>query len=57
MATFDLPLPEMTLLRGKLVDYYVDLDATVKADLNLLKAALMKKARLTQDPLTAGKLR
>ena len=57
MTTFDLPLPEMTLLRGKLVDYYVDLDATVKADLNLLKAALMKKAGLTQDPLTAGKLR
>ena len=45
-----------TLLRGKLVDYYVDLDATTKADLNLLKAALMKKAGLTQDPLTAGKL-
>ena len=82
MATFDLPLPEITveefprawtrfelvsaakewnaekqalilptLLRGKLVDYYVNLDATTKADLNLLKVALM-----TQDPLTAGKL-
>ena len=43
----------LTLLRGKLVDYYVDLDATTKA---YLKLALMKKAGLTQDPLTAGKL-
>ena len=82
MATFDLPLPEitveefprawtqfelvsaakkwnadkqalilLTLFRGKLVDYYVNLDATTKADLNLLKAA-----GLTQEPLTARKL-
>ena len=73
MATFDLPLPEITveeflrawirfklvsaakewndekqasilptLLRGKLVDYYVDLDATTKADLKLLKTALIR---------------
>ena len=45
-----------TLLRGKLVDHYVDLDAATKADLKLLKAALMKEAGLAQDPLTAGKL-
>ena len=45
-----------TLLQGKLVDHYVDLDATTKADLKLLKAALMEKAGLAQDPLTAGKL-
>ena len=45
-----------TLLRGKLVDYYVDLDAATKADLKLLKTALMKKAGLAQDPLMAGKL-
>ena len=44
------------LLRGKLVDYYVDLDTTTKADLKLLKTALMKNAGLVQDPLTAGKL-
>ena len=44
------------LLRGKLVDHYVDLDAATKADLKLLKAALMKEAGLAQDPLTAGKL-
>ena len=29
-----------TLLRGKLVDYYVELDATTKADLKQLKMAL-----------------
>ena len=45
-----------TLLRGKLVDYYVELDATTKADLKQLKTALMRKAGLAQDPLTAGKL-
>ena len=45
-----------TLLRGKLVNYYVDLDAATKADLNLLRMALMKKVGLIQDPLTAGKL-
>ena len=87
MATFDLPLPEitveefpkawtrfelvsaakewnaeiqalilLTLLQGKLVDYYVNLDTTSKVDQNLLKVALMKKDGLTQDPLIAGKL-
>ena len=45
-----------TLLLGKLIDYYVDLDATTKADLKLLKTALMKKAGLAQDALTPGKL-
>ena len=45
-----------TLLRGKLVDHYIELDATTRADLKQLKAALMTKAGLTQDPLTAGKL-
>ena len=43
-------------LRGKLVDHYIELDATTRADLKQLKAALMTKAGLTQDPLTAGKL-
>ena len=43
------------LLQGKLVDYYVDLDATTKADLKLLKMTLMKKAGLAHDLLTAGK--
>ena len=36
--------------------YYVEIDATTKADLKQLKTALMRKAGLTQDPLTAGKL-
>ena len=44
------------LLRGKLVDYYVEVDATTKADLKLLKTAITKKTGLAQDPLTAGKL-
>ena len=38
------------------MDHYVDIDAATKADLKLLKEALMKKAGLAQDPLTAGKL-
>ena len=33
-----------TLLRGKLIDYYVDLDDASKADLKLLKAALQESA-------------
>ena len=45
-----------TLLRGKLVDHYVELDATTRTDLKQLKTALMTKAGLTQDPLTAGKM-
>ena len=86
MATFDVPLPEITveefsrawtrfklvssakewdadkqaailptLLREKLVDHYVDLDAATKADLQQLKTALLGKTGLAQDPLTAGK--
>ena len=43
-------------MRGILVDYYVDLDATTKADLKLLKTTLMKKAGLPYDLLTEGKL-
>ena len=39
-----------TLLREKLVDYYVDLDAAEKANPKLLKTALMKKVGLVQDP-------
>ena len=45
-----------TLLRGKLVDHYIDLDDATKADLQLVKTALMEKTGLMQDPLTAGKL-
>ena len=45
-----------TLLRGKLVDYYVELDEAIKASMKLLKTALMRRARLIEDPLTAGKI-
>ena len=45
-----------TLLRGKLVDLYVDFDDDTKKDLKKLKKTLMEKAGLAQDPLTAGKL-
>ena len=45
-----------TLLRGKLVDYFVELDTTTKADLKQLKTALMTRAGLARDPLTAGKI-
>ena len=44
-----------TLLRGKLIDYYVELDTDQKGNLRVLKAALMTKAGLSQDPLTAGR--
>ena len=39
-----------TLLRGKLVDIYIDLDDGTKADLAEVKKALMKKAGLIKDP-------
>ena len=45
-----------TLLRGKLVDYYVELDEAIKASMKLLKTALMTRAGLIKDPLTAGKI-
>ena len=44
-----------TLLRGKLVDIYIDLDEATKEDLAEVKKALMKKAGLIKDPLVAGK--
>ena len=44
------------LLRGKLVDHYVELDMTTRTDLKQLKTALMTKAGLTQDSLMAGKM-
>jgi len=44
-----------TLLRGKLIDYYVELDSDTKADLKLLKAALQERAGKKEDPLDASK--
>ena len=43
------------LLRGKLIDYYVDLDDTTKADLKLLKAALEERAGKKEDALAASR--
>ena len=42
-----------TLLRGKLIDYYVKLDDATKNDLALLKAALLDKSGKKEDPLVA----
>ena len=44
------------LLRGKLLDYYLDLGDDDKATLQALKAALKKKAGIDKDPLKASKL-
>ena len=44
-----------TLLRGKLIDYYVELEDDVKGDLKLLKAALEDRAGKKEDPLIASK--
>ena len=45
-----------TLLRGKLVDYFVELSDETKADLSAVKWALMEKAGLVKDPLLASRL-
>lgn len=45
-----------TLLRGKLNDYYVELDDTNKADLKLLKVALLERAGKKEDSLVASKV-
>lgn len=42
------------LLRGKLVDYYVELGGEVREDLGQLKTALMLKAGISRDPLNAA---
>ena len=44
-----------TLLRGKLVDIYIELSEETRGDLAEVKKALMSKAGLTKDPLVAGK--
>jgi len=43
-----------TLLRGKLVDIYMNVDEETRGDLKLLKKALMMHAGLMRDPLSAG---
>ena len=44
-----------TLLRGKLIDYYVELDDATKNYLALLKAALLNKSGKKEDPLVASR--
>ena len=45
-----------TLLRGKLVECYVDLDTETKKDAKSVKDELVKRLRLCRDPLEAGRL-
>ena len=44
-----------TLLRGKLIDAYVELDNAIKSDLARLKAALQERAGKKEDPLVASR--
>ena len=44
-----------TLLRGKLVDIYIELSKETRGDLAEVKKVLMSKAGLTTDPLVARK--
>ena len=44
-----------TLLRGKLVDHYMEFDADTRADLGKLKSALEKVAGRSEDPLAAAR--
>ena len=43
------------LLRGKLINYYIELDDETKKDLKLLRAALEERAGKKEDPLVASK--
>ena len=45
----------LTLLQGKLVNIYIDLNNETKADLAEVNKALMKKVGLIKDSLVAGK--
>jgi len=44
-----------TLLRGKLIDYYVELPDDTKSNIDRLKAALQERAGVKEDPLVAYK--
>ena len=44
-----------TLLRGKLIDFYTELEEGTRNDLAALKAALQEKAGLKTDPLVASR--
>lgn len=44
-----------TLLRGKLIDYYVELSEDAKFSLGNLKTALQERAGVIEDPLAASR--
>ena len=44
-----------TLLSGKLIDIYLELDEESKADMKTLRSALAEKAGLAQDALSAAR--
>ena len=44
------------LLRGKLLDYYVQLEDSEKSSMKALKAALMTQSGIAKEPLSAAKL-
>jgi len=44
-----------TLLRGKLIDYYVELPDDTNSNIDRLKAALQERAGVKEDPLVASK--
>ena len=44
-----------TLLCGKLIDFYTELEDATKNDLAALKAALQEKAGFKTDPLVASR--
>ena len=46
----------LTLLQGKLVDYYIEMDEETRDDLGRLKALLMTKAGLVRDSLASGQI-
>ena len=43
-----------TLLRGKLIDYYVELSNKTKSNLGRLKAALQERSGAKEDPVMIG---
>ena len=45
-----------TLLRGKLVECYIELEADTKKAVKCVKEELVKRLRLCREPLEAGKL-
>ena len=44
------------LLRGKLLDYYIQLDDSEKTTMKALKAALLTRSGIAKEPLSAAKL-